>query len=59
MLEVRRKDIVRHLLINGQKVENEADLQTLIQKLKPGEKFEGVLVQSDTKVVSVVLGERK
>ena len=56
-LEVYRKDIQRYLLIKGQNVESEADLRALAQKLKPGEEFRGTLVQSDTKVVTVTLGE--
>jgi S1-C subfamily serine protease len=58
-LEIYRKNIDRHLFIKGQNVANEADLRALVQKLKPGEEFRGTLVQSDTKVVTVTLGEVK
>ena len=43
--------------MDGQNVDNEAALWALVQKLKPGDKFGGMLVQSDTKVVTVLLGE--
>ena len=56
-LEIYRKNIERHVVVNGKNVENEAALWALVQKLKPGEKFGGTLVQSDTKVVTVPLGE--
>ena len=56
-MEIYRKNIERHLVIKGQNVDNEADLRALVQKLKPGEEFRGTLVQSDTKVVTVTLGE--
>ena len=56
-LVVHRKNIVRHLVIAGRKVENEAELKALMEKLKPGEKFEGVLVQSNVRTVTVTLGE--
>jgi S1-C subfamily serine protease len=46
-------------MIAGRKVENEAELKALVSKLKPGEKFEGVLVQSDVRTVTVTLGEAK
>ena len=56
-LEIYRKNFERHVVVNGQNVDNEADLQALVQKLKPGDKFSGMLVQSDTKAVTVILGE--
>jgi len=56
-LEIHRKNIERHLLINGHNVGSEADLRALFERLKPGEEFHGKLVQSDTKVVTVTLGE--
>lgn len=58
-LKVHRKNIVRHLMIKGQKVENLADLQKLLDGLKPDEKFEGAMVQSDTKMVEVILAGEK
>ena len=58
-LELHRKDIVNHLMINGQKVENEADLHALLQKLKPGEKFEGSAFRADIKTVTLTVGEVK
>ncbi len=58
-LKIQRKNIVHHLLINGQEVADQKSLDELMKKLKPGEKFEGELVQSDTKVITVTLGERK
>jgi hypothetical protein len=54
-LKVQRKNILRQLVIKGQKVENLADLQKLMDGLKPDEKFEGTMLQSDTKTVEVVL----
>jgi S1-C subfamily serine protease len=56
-LEICRKNIERHVVVNGQNVNNEADLWALVQKLKPGDKFGGTLVESDTKVVTVTLEE--
>jgi len=56
-LEVYRKNIERHVVINGKRIDNAADLWALVQKLKPDEKFSGTLVQSDAKVVTVTLGE--
>ena len=56
-VEIYRKNIERHVVVNGQNVDNEADLWALVQKLKPGDKFSGTLVQSDTKAVTVILGE--
>jgi len=56
-LEIYRKNIERHVVVNGQNANNETDLWALVQKLKPGDKFSGTLVQSDTKVVTVTLGE--
>jgi S1-C subfamily serine protease len=58
-VKVQRKDIVRHLLVKNQKVETEADLQKLMSSLKPGEKFDGTLVQSDVTVIPVILGDKQ
>jgi hypothetical protein len=58
-LKVQRKNIERHLIIKGQKVENLADLQKLFDGLKPDEKFEGTMFQSDTKAVEVILAGEK
>ena len=58
-LKVQRKNIERHLVIKGQKVENLADLQKLFDGLKADEKFEGTMVQSDTKAVEVILAGEK
>jgi S1-C subfamily serine protease len=58
-LKVQRKDIVRALLIKGQNIENLADMQKLMDQLKPGEKFEGTLLQSDTKTIEVILAGEK
>ena len=56
---LERKDISSVLLINEMKVNNQSDLQALMKKLKPGEKFEGTFTPSDVKTVTVTLGERK
>jgi S1-C subfamily serine protease len=58
-LKVHRKNIVRHLVIKGQNVENMADLEKLFDGLKPDEKFEGAMIQSDTKTVEVILAGEK
>jgi S1-C subfamily serine protease len=58
-LKVHRKNIVRHLIIKGQKVENLADLQKFMDGLKPDEKFEGAMFQSDTKTMEVILAGEK
>jgi S1-C subfamily serine protease len=58
-LKVQRKNIDRHLIIKGQKVETLADLQKLMDGLKPDEKFEGSLFQSDTKTLDVILAGEK
>ena len=58
-LKVHRKNIVRQLIIKGQKIENLADLEKLFDGLKPDEKFEGTMFQSDTKTIEVILvGEK-
>jgi S1-C subfamily serine protease len=48
-LKVHRKNIVRHLV----------DLEKLFDGLKPDEKFEGAMIQSDTKTVEVILAGEK
>jgi S1-C subfamily serine protease len=58
-LKVHRKNIVRHLTIKGQKVQDLADLQKLMDGLKPDEKFEGTMSQSDEKTVEVILAGEK
>jgi S1-C subfamily serine protease len=58
-LKVHRKNIVRHLMIKGQKIENPADLQKLMDGLKPDEKFEGTMLQSDDKTLEVILAGEK
>jgi regulator of sigma E protease len=55
-IKVKRKNIGRHLLIKGEKVDSEESLGKLMDKLKAGEKFEGEMVQSDTKTIPIVLG---
>jgi S1-C subfamily serine protease len=58
-LKVRRPGFSKALVVNGKKVANEADLQELLKSVdKPG-KFQGEFVVEDTKVIEVVLGERK
>ncbi|MFO0869475.1 MAG: trypsin-like peptidase domain-containing protein [Pirellulales bacterium] len=58
-IKIRRPGITRHLVIKGKKVTNEAELQQLLQSQESAGKFEGEFVFEDTKVIEVVLGERK
>ncbi len=58
-LKVRRPGIVKKLVVNGKSVTNDAELQELIKSLKPNEKFEGTMASEDTKLMPVILGERK
>jgi S1-C subfamily serine protease len=57
-LKVQRPGIVQRLMMRGTEVANEEDLKKLKQSLKPGEKFEGTLVVEDTRVFTIVLGDR-
>lgn len=58
-LLVRRPGITKKIIVNGKPVTNEADLRELMNSLKSGEKFEGQMIQEDTKVLPLILGERR
>lgn len=58
-LKVRRPSIVQHLIINGQQVGTDAQLQQLMKSLKNGDKIEGKFVKEDETEIAVTLGERK
>ncbi|MBM4005815.1 MAG: PDZ domain-containing protein [Planctomycetes bacterium] len=57
-LLIRRPGSNRRIVVNGKSVANEAELKELLGSLQPGEKFEGILVQEDTRTIPLTLGER-
>jgi S1-C subfamily serine protease len=58
-LSIRRPGSNRKIVVNGKSVANEAELKELLGSLQPGEKFEGVMIQEDTRKVPLTLGERR
>jgi S1-C subfamily serine protease len=56
-LRVQRKSSGPRVVINGQDVETGADFERFKKSLTPGDKFEGVVVDDDTRVLTVELGE--
>jgi S1-C subfamily serine protease len=60
-LTLRRQGRRSYLEINGQQIENEADLKKLLSSLKSGEEFTGrcVKTKDSTMELELTLGERK
>lgn len=56
-LRVQRKSSGPRLVINGQDLESGADFERFKKSLAPGDKVEGVVVDDDTRVLTVELGE--